>query len=76
LAALVALLVSIPVVWSLTILFERFVDTPSITFAKYVSDIYDGRKSSPNLKAITANIKRHKKIKRILKLRPDTNTID
>jgi len=76
LAALVALLVSIPVVWSLTILFERFVDTPSITFAKYVSDIYDGRKSSPSLKAITANIKRHKKIKRILKLRPDTNTID
>lgn len=39
-AALVAALVSVPCFWLVSYFFERYVDAPSIKFAKYVSAIY------------------------------------
>jgi peptidoglycan/LPS O-acetylase OafA/YrhL len=42
-AVLAALLAIIPVIWAATVLFERFIDAPSVRFAKYISDVYDGK---------------------------------
>lgn len=38
------LLLSVPVIWITTILFERYVDAPSIKFAKWASTVYRGER--------------------------------
>ena len=54
-AALLGLAVSLPVIWLVTRLFERYVDAPSIRFAKYAAELYDGKRQLPDLgKAVWA----------------------
>jgi len=43
-AAILAILAVLPVVWAATVLFEKFIDDPSIRFSKYISDVYDDRR--------------------------------
>ena len=47
-ASVIAFLASIPVVWVVTVLFEKYVDAPSILFSKHIIELYEGRKSLPN----------------------------
>jgi peptidoglycan/LPS O-acetylase OafA/YrhL len=54
-AAVLAMTLSIPVVWMLTILFEKFIDRPSIKMASYYSDIYSGKRDL-NIAGLKKNI--------------------
>lgn len=39
-----AVLISVPVVWIVTVLFEKFVDAKAVALASYVADIYFGKR--------------------------------
>ena len=43
-SVLLAFLVSVPAFWIVSYLFERYIDAPSIRFARYVSSLYRGEK--------------------------------
>ena len=65
-SVLVAALVSIPVFWVVTVIFERYIDAPSIKLARYVGAIYRGEREV----SWTKNIQKIKrKVKRIVKPR-------
>lgn len=57
-ATLVAALVSIPVICTVTFYFERFVDAPSIQFAKRVGEIYRGQRTFEWRPAVDVVMKR------------------
>ena len=42
-AAVYACLLSIPVLWGVTFLFERYIDKPAINFARWTADIFEGK---------------------------------
>lgn len=42
---LVVVLASLPVLWGVTVLFERYVDAPSVKFSKWVGAVYRGEKA-------------------------------
>jgi peptidoglycan/LPS O-acetylase OafA/YrhL len=42
-AVLLAVVLSVPVVWGATVLFEKYIDSKSVAFASYCSDIYFGK---------------------------------
>jgi peptidoglycan/LPS O-acetylase OafA/YrhL len=42
-SVVLSLIVSVPVVWVVAWLFERYIDAPSIYFARYCAQIYEGK---------------------------------
>lgn len=77
-SVLLAILISIPVFWAVSILFERYVDAPAIQFAKSVGRIYRGEKNI-DLKAIFHTTKRRiiKLLKRfVVSLRQSDKMVD
>jgi len=43
----IAVVVSIPFVWSVTYLFERYIDAPAIKFSKYLAEVFRGERREP-----------------------------
>lgn len=46
-AVALAFIVTVPVVWIATVLFEKYVDKKSVKFSSYCADIYFGRREFP-----------------------------
>lgn len=43
-SALISILLSIPLVWCITVMFEKYIDRPSTKLSTYCADIYFGRR--------------------------------
>jgi peptidoglycan/LPS O-acetylase OafA/YrhL len=46
-AVFLAIVVSVPLLWASAWVFEKYVDAPAIRFARYIADVYQGRRLLP-----------------------------